>query len=288
MVYSRMTTRLTGYRAPSGPQLSQTGKGELSGMDHKQDCFVCGKELVYLDTDERLVCYYCNGSYTSNVRCEGGHYVCDRCHSLTGNDLIEEYCLKTASHDPLEMAISLVKHPQIKMHGPEHHFLVPAVIIAACSNIRKTDNARKEADLKKTRQRAQVVPGGFCGFYGDCGAAVGTGIAVSILTDATPPFQKGMEAEQSHDSTEPFFDCQLRRAKVLQKEFIPGNFRGNRILEGKSRDNLAAQCGPEMRIQHPEQGMPGRRMPVFRFVIEPGALNLSFAYVPGSHQRHPV
>jgi hypothetical protein len=35
-------------------------------------------------------------------------------------------------------------------------------------------------------QRAEKVLGGFCGFYGDCGAAVGTGIFISVLTDATP------------------------------------------------------------------------------------------------------
>jgi len=28
--------------------------------------------------------------------------------------------------------------------------------------------------------------GGWCGLYGDCGAAVGVGIAVSVLTNATP------------------------------------------------------------------------------------------------------
>ncbi|VUT25840.1 MAG: hypothetical protein MOIL_01256 [Candidatus Methanolliviera sp. GoM_oil] len=28
--------------------------------------------------------------------------------------------------------------------------------------------------------------GGFCGYHGDCGAAVGTGIFISLITDATP------------------------------------------------------------------------------------------------------
>ena len=34
--------------------------------------------------------------------------------------------------------------------------------------------------------RATDIKGGFCGFYGNCGAAVGTGIYVSIITGATP------------------------------------------------------------------------------------------------------
>lgn len=155
-------------------------------MDHKKDCFVCGRELVYLDNDEDTVCLYCKEAHRSNVRCEAGHYVCDRCHSLGGNELIEKYCLKSTSRDPVEMAFDLMRHPQIKMHGPEHHFLVPAVLLTACHNVRKTDAARRESDLKKARQRAEKVLGGFCGFYGNCGAAVGTGIAVSVLTGATP------------------------------------------------------------------------------------------------------
>lgn len=39
-------------------------------MDHKNDCSVCGKELVYLDEDENTECFYCKDPYTSNVRCE--------------------------------------------------------------------------------------------------------------------------------------------------------------------------------------------------------------------------
>ena len=30
------------------------------------------------------------------------------------------------------------------------------------------------------------MPGGWCGYYGTCGAAVGVGVAVSVLTGATP------------------------------------------------------------------------------------------------------
>jgi len=36
------------------------------------------------------------------------------------------------------------------------------------------------------KKRAEQILGGFCGFYGDCGAAVGTGIFVSLITNATP------------------------------------------------------------------------------------------------------
>ncbi len=145
---------------------------------------------MYRQEGEDALCFYCKETYRSNVSCEAGHYVCDRCHSLAANDIIEQYCLKSTSADPVEMAIHLMHHPRVKMHGPEHHFLVPAVLISACHNVAHGDRAGKEGDLRKARQRAEKVPGGFCGFYGDCGAAVGTGIAVSVLTGATPLSRK--------------------------------------------------------------------------------------------------
>jgi hypothetical protein len=69
------------------------------------------------------------------------------------------------------------------MHGPEHHVIVPAVIIAA---IRNAGYPVPEGAIDKALERASKVPGGWCGLYGDCGAAVGIGIAVSVLTNATP------------------------------------------------------------------------------------------------------
>jgi hypothetical protein len=69
------------------------------------------------------------------------------------------------------------------MHGPEHHAIVPAAIIAA---VRNTGYPVPEGAIEKAIERASKVPGGWCGLYGDCGAAVGVGIAVSVLTNATP------------------------------------------------------------------------------------------------------
>ncbi|HUJ70161.1 MAG TPA: DUF5714 domain-containing protein, partial [Syntrophorhabdales bacterium] len=46
--------------------------------------------------------------------------------------------------------------------------------------------AEKGKRIALARQRAGHVLGGFCGFYGSCGAAVGTGIFMSVMTDATP------------------------------------------------------------------------------------------------------
>ncbi len=154
-------------------------------MEHRSGCAFCGRELRYLERSEEMRCIFCDNLFSSQAKCVNNHFVCDKCHALSANDLIERFTIASTSTDPLDTAITLMKSPSVKMHGPEHHFLVPAVLLSAFYNV--TGRAEeKETKIKKARQRAEHVLGGFCGFYGNCGAAVGTGIFVSVLTGATP------------------------------------------------------------------------------------------------------
>ncbi|MHC3129339.1 MAG: SAM-dependent methyltransferase [Candidatus Bathyarchaeota archaeon] len=154
-------------------------------VDHRTGCLICGEELVYEKETAPIECFYCHQVYDSNAKCKNGHFVCDKCHSLPAMDLIENYCISSKSEDPLELALTLMRNPNIKMHGPEHHFLVPAVLLAAYYNIKK-DYKEKATKIRMAKKRATQILGGFCGFYGNCGAAVGTGIFVSLITNATP------------------------------------------------------------------------------------------------------
>ncbi|WMM24532.1 DUF5714 domain-containing protein [Tissierella sp. MB52-C2] len=158
---------------------------EINEKRHSKDCMICGQELEYFEEYKDLECLYCHKKFKSNVSCKDGHYVCDSCHSMSGNDLIENYCKNTDKVDPIEMAIEIMKNPLINMHGPEHHFLVPAVLITSYYNI-KDEKKNKIKKLAVAKMRAKDVKGGICGFYGNCGAAVGTGIFMSIITEATP------------------------------------------------------------------------------------------------------
>jgi hypothetical protein len=158
-------------------------------MDNKSGCIVCGRELRYLDGPEELRCELCGATFLANAKCVDGHFVCDACHGLPANDLIEAYTIRNTSKDPLGMAITLMRSPALKMHGPEHHFLVPAVLLSAFSNA-SGHTGEKETWIRKARQRAEQVPGDLCGFFGDCAAAVGAGIFMSIVTNATPLSRK--------------------------------------------------------------------------------------------------
>ncbi len=155
-------------------------------MNYLTGCLVCGAELSYSRRYTSRTCYYCGVTQETNASCSEGHYVCDSCHNGTANDLIERYCGNTGSTSPLSMALTMMKNPAVKMHGPEHHFLVPAVLLAACRNLNGTDKSGVAEKIRQARIRAEEVKGGFCGFQGACGAAIGAGIFMSLMTGATP------------------------------------------------------------------------------------------------------
>lgn len=151
---------------------------------YMEGCFICGAHLVYAETMELYRCFRCNEEYAVNVICEKGHYICDACHAEEGIFSITQFVSKTSSRDPVFIATELMKVPYINMHGPEHHYLVAASLLAAYRN------AGGEIDLEKAlgviRERAKSVPGGICGMWGSCGAAIATGIFVSVITGSTP------------------------------------------------------------------------------------------------------
>ena len=151
----------------------------------KSHCLLCGEPLVYLTETKLFTCALCGNEFHSEAFCKDGHFICNSCHSASANELIENICIKSDSVKPVELAIELMKAPSISMHGPEHHFLVPAVLLTAYYN-QKRKAKEKVKKLKVARQRADNVLGGFCGFYGACGAGVGTGIFISLITDSTP------------------------------------------------------------------------------------------------------
>jgi len=154
-------------------------------MEHRVGCLICGRNLVYTEELRDIACAICGEVQGTMVACESGHFICDRCHSLEAFDLIEQFCNTTTLEDPLAIACILMRNPAVRMHGPEHHFLVPASLIAAYCNHRG-EPTRKAPLLRQARARAGVVRGGFCGTHGTCGAAVGTGIFVSLITGSTP------------------------------------------------------------------------------------------------------
>lgn len=157
---------------------------------HKVDCLLCGQPLGYFTEARRMPCALCGNEFHAEAACTAGHFICDQCHSASANELIEKVCSQSDSVRPVELAVDLMKSPRVSMHGPEHHFLVPAVLLAAYYNILGNPEEKRKK-IRVARERSEKVLGGFCGFYGACGAGVGTGIFISLITNSTPLSEQG-------------------------------------------------------------------------------------------------
>jgi hypothetical protein len=136
------------------------------------DCGVCGRPLVYATEPRVLNCNLCGQEEHTLIYCPTGHYVCDAFHSKAAIEVLRQILGTTLISDPIAILEKVMAHPSVPMHGPEHHAMVPAVIIAA---VRNAGYPIPKGAIEKALERASSkVPGGWCGLYGDCGAAVGS------------------------------------------------------------------------------------------------------------------
>ncbi len=146
-------------------------------------CMVCGAELTYLQHDEQRPCAYCGRTFRANAYCTDGHFVCDGCHTTEGRLAMELILMAAQERDLVSLFAKVRAHPSIPMHGPEHHALVPGVILTALRNhgIVVTDEI-----ISTALDRGGAVPGGYCGYLGACGAVLGAGAAVAAFESSSP------------------------------------------------------------------------------------------------------
>ncbi len=157
---------------------SPTVTGRFSG------CLLCGKPLVYEKTPVPRVCSICGEESLSDCACEDGHFVCDRCHTAGLDSFFIPLLLQSTEKDPLRLLEVVMALPQVHLHGPEHHAIVPCVLLTAFHNNGGGNELR--GDLAAALKRGKQVPGGTCGYWGVCGAAAGAGIYLSVLTGSSP------------------------------------------------------------------------------------------------------
>lgn len=150
---------------------------------HQQGCVLCGKPLRYEQEGREYTCAICGRKQVANIICPDGHFVCDDCHG-TGYMRAAASLRESRGQDPLQLLEDVMALPEIHLNGPEHHILVPCVLLTACANAGV--EITLETALPEAIRRARRIPGGTCGYWGVCGAAVGTGIFASVLLGTTP------------------------------------------------------------------------------------------------------
>ncbi|NCQ35939.1 hypothetical protein GW813_12895 [bacterium] len=205
------------------------------------DCMVCGAPLVYRQADRDEACQFCGKVAHANAVCEQGHFVCDTCHAAGALAVIEHLCRTTDETDMIVLMQAIRQHPSVPTHGPEHHGLVPGVILATYRNL----GGLVTDDMLVTGiRRGAAVTGGACAFTGSCGAAQGVGVALSILLDANPltPIQRqrvmqAVNAVAADIAANPAARCcqrdiwlALRRSAVLSRDLLPIPLRADRSV----------------------------------------------------------
>ncbi|MFZ5775802.1 MAG: DUF5714 domain-containing protein [Thermodesulfobacteriota bacterium] len=180
-------------------------------------CMVCGSTLSYCSQEQEVHCHFCGSRRRANALCVEGHFICDDCHQQDGLSVIRMLCAETKETDMLALLATLRSHPAIPMHGPEHHAMVPGIILATYRN--RGGDLSREAILAGI-ERGSKVPGGVCGFWGNCGAAAGVGIAMSVLLDATPLTPKARQQVQEVTSRVLWEIAQIRGARCCQRESV--------------------------------------------------------------------
>lgn len=148
-----------------------------------QECLICKSELEYLESDQMMECVVCHKKESSKTRCRKGHYICNSCHTK-GIDSILGVCLGELSCSPIEIMERMMALPFCHMHGPEHHIMVGAALLTAYRN--SGGDIDLTTALGEIMSRGGEVPGGACGFWGACGAALSSGMFVSIISKSTP------------------------------------------------------------------------------------------------------
>lgn len=148
-----------------------------------ENCMICGAPLIYFGQQQALRCEVCGKTVQANAQCENGHFVCDECHA-GGKAEVLLFLKQSGEKDPVALFLQTCELKAVHLHGPEHHSIVPCVLLTAFRN--NGGELEYEECLNEAWKRGSKVPGGACGFLGVCGAAAGAGIFASILSEATP------------------------------------------------------------------------------------------------------
>ena len=166
----------------NSPEVIQA-RSETGAHKSATGCMVCGQDLHYLPDARHAECFYCGRVYLSNALCVDEHFICDQCHSRDALKVVQSVCLNAHHEDMIALLQEIRTHPSMSMHGPEHHSMVPAIILSVYKNL---GGDTSENDLLTALERGQTIGGGACSFLGICGAATGVGIAFSIILKANP------------------------------------------------------------------------------------------------------
>ena len=217
---------------------SCTPVSTTSALPPDTGCLVCGLPLSYLEDHQERVCVICGEKKTANAVCQEGHFVCDSCHAQGPLGWIKKACLSSKETDMISLLVKIRSNPLLPIHGPEHHAMIPGIILSAYRNL---GGEIPEGAILKAIDRGASIPGGACGFMGTCGAATGAGIALSVIIGATPVKAQERQLVQLWVSEILKSLAGFRAGRCCQRECFTTLKEVSRITKGHLPLDLCAQ-----------------------------------------------
>jgi len=210
---------------------------------HKAEhCMVCGQTLVYHERGETVRCEQCGRPEQSAVVCQAGHYICDACHSDRALKRLPELAKTTTAQAPEDILEELIQLPGLPMHGPEHHAMAGLALLLASER----SGVKLPGDyIEETIRRSMQIPGGTCGYHGACGGAVSMGVAVSMITDATPV--NGLARGMAHRATaRALLSCGDDEARCCKRALRKTVTTGRAFFAEELGINFPQAVGPQL------------------------------------------
>jgi hypothetical protein len=155
-------------------------------------------------------------------------------------EVIEKVCTTTTETDMIKLLQTIRSHGKFPMHGPEHHAMVPGIILATYKNL-GGDVTKKE--ILAGIERGGLIPGGSCAFMGTCGAATGVGIAFSIILHSNPLAPRPRQTVQSTVSKVIKKISQQQAARCCQRECYLALIEATRLSAEVLPIELRAEAG---------------------------------------------
>ena len=149
----------------------------------KSPCILCSEDTYKPNRESVSMCDFCGNSSAIVKECDNGHTFCANCSDLHVVDSVKAKCLKYNGYDPIELAVEIMNSPLVKMHGAEHHFIVPAVLLTCVYN-KEGKGALLTEHIEKIDRRSHVETPSQCSYdLKMCGAAIGSGVFLSVYLD---------------------------------------------------------------------------------------------------------
>ncbi len=147
-----------------------------------KSCVLCGETLEHLSKNiENVHCDNCRQIKPASARCKMGHVICNDCLNETVFEFVKNKCLAYKGNDPIELVVEIMNSPLVNMHGPEHHYILPSVMLTVTPKNKLSNKTLKELlEIADERISKEVCVD--CSTATEtCGAAMGAGIFIEII-----------------------------------------------------------------------------------------------------------